>query len=110
MVTFFQRREEPVELRIAQILAQLTPHLHQALTRTVRPDGGHSPPPPLSSRENEVLNWLGAGKSSWDISMVLGISERTVNFHVYNLMRKLGAINRPQAVAIAASHGLIGLD
>jgi DNA-binding CsgD family transcriptional regulator len=63
----------------------------------------------LSSREIEVLNWLKQGKSSWDISVILGISKRTVNFHVYNIIQKLGATNRTQAVAVATRLGLIGI-
>ncbi|MDD2319375.1 MAG: helix-turn-helix transcriptional regulator [Geobacteraceae bacterium] len=61
----------------------------------------------LSTREKDVLNWLKQGKSSWDISAILGISERTVNYHVYNIMEKLEAVNRPQALAIALRLGLI---
>jgi DNA-binding CsgD family transcriptional regulator len=64
----------------------------------------------LSSREKEVLDWLKQGKSSWDMSIILCISERTVNYHVYNIMQKLGAINRPQAVAIATHLGLVDFD
>jgi LuxR family quorum-sensing system transcriptional regulator SolR len=43
------------------------------------------------------------------MSVILGISESTVNFHVYNIMQKLGATNRPQTVAVAARLGLIDL-
>jgi DNA-binding CsgD family transcriptional regulator len=64
----------------------------------------------LSLREKEVLDWLKQGKSSWDISVILGISERTVNFHVYKIMQKLGVTNRPQAVAVAAHYGLIDIS
>jgi butyryl-CoA dehydrogenase len=64
----------------------------------------------ISPREKEVLDWLKQGKSSWDISVILGISERTVYFHVSNLMKKLGASNRPQAVAIATRLGLVDID
>ncbi len=62
---------------------------------------------PLSLREKEVLKWLKKGKSSWDISIILEISERTVNFHINNIMQKLDAITRTQAVAIAIEKGLI---
>ncbi len=55
----------------------------------------------LSSREIEVLNWLKKGKSSWDVAAILNISERTVNFHVKNIMQKLDAVSRTQAVAVA---------
>ena len=61
--------------------------------RETRPNVG------LTRREREVLGWLKEGKSSWDISMLLGISERTANFHAANIMRKLGTYNRAQAVA-----------
>ncbi len=64
----------------------------------------------LSAREKELLNWLKLGKSSWDISVILGISESRTNYHVYNIMRKLNAVNRPQAVAVAVRLGLIDID
>ena len=62
---------------------------------------------PLSMREKEVLKWLKMGKSSWDISIILAISERTVNFHITNIMNKLDAMTRTQAVAISIEKGLI---
>jgi DNA-binding CsgD family transcriptional regulator len=57
----------------------------------------------LSSREREVLEWLKMGKTSWDISQILCISERTVNYHVSNIIKKLGVVNRMQAVSVAAN-------
>jgi DNA-binding CsgD family transcriptional regulator len=66
--------------------------------------------PILSDREKEVLNWLKQGKSSWEISVIFGISERTVNYHIYNIMEKLQTTNRAQAVAVATRLGLIDLD
>ncbi len=64
----------------------------------------------ITPREREVLGWLKQGKSSWDISVILDISESTVYFHVSNIMKKLGANNRPQAIAIATRLGLVNLD
>lgn len=61
----------------------------------------------LSKRERVVLEWLKKGKSSWDISKIMNISERTVNFHIYNIIQKLDALNRTHAVAIAIEKGLI---
>jgi DNA-binding CsgD family transcriptional regulator len=55
----------------------------------------------LSEREREVLNWLNHGKTSWDISVILNISERTVNYHVGNIIRKLGVSSRVHAVSEA---------
>lgn len=64
----------------------------------------------LSLREKEVLNWLKKGKSNWDISNILGISRRTVSFHVTNIMQKLNAVSRTQAVAVAIERGLIDTE
>lgn len=61
----------------------------------------------ISIREKEVLAWLKKGKSSWDIAVILGISERTVNYHVKNIMQKLNAVSRTHAVAVAMEQGLI---
>jgi LuxR family quorum-sensing system transcriptional regulator CciR len=61
----------------------------------------------LSDREKECLGWAAAGKSSWDIAVILSISENTVNFHVKNAMKKLGAARRTLAVVKAINLGLI---
>ncbi len=66
--------------------------------------------PPISRREKEVLKWLRKGKSSWDVSVILEISERTVNFHINNVMKKLDSMTRTQAVATAVENGLIEVD
>jgi DNA-binding CsgD family transcriptional regulator len=88
------------ERRAAAVLELLAPHLQLAFSGLAgKPAGAGCVA--LSGREREIARWLAEGKSSWDISVILGISERTVNFHVCNLLRKLGATNRPQAVAIA---------
>jgi LuxR family transcriptional regulator len=57
----------------------------------------------LSPREWEVLKWLKCGKTSWDIARILDISERTVNYHVNNILQKLDVTNRLQAVSEAAN-------
>lgn len=96
--------------RAEAILKYVVPHLHMALSHVSGTSRSEAGTAVLSSREKEVLDWLKQGKSSWDISVILDISERTVNFHVYNIMQKLGATNRPQIVAIAARLGLIGIE
>jgi DNA-binding CsgD family transcriptional regulator len=55
----------------------------------------------------EVLKWIKEGKSSWDISTILCRSERVVIWHANNIMQKLGAKNRTQAIAIAMRYQLI---
>ena len=51
----------------------------------------------LTERELEVLTWAARGKSSTNIAVILRISDRTVNFHIDNAMRKLGVATRIQA-------------
>lgn len=51
----------------------------------------------LSPREAEVLRWTAEGKTSSEVSEILNISERTVNFHVNNVLVKLGAANKTAA-------------
>lgn len=64
---------------------------------------------PLSLREMEALKWVGAGKTSWEIGVIIGCSERTVNFHVSNAFKKLNVCNRQQAVSVAIANGLIDI-
>ncbi|MCT7378247.1 LuxR family transcriptional regulator [Chelativorans salis] len=57
--------------------------------------------PRLSNRECEVLTWVAVGKTTWDISHILCISESTVNKHIASAMRKLDCVTRTQAVVKA---------
>lgn len=61
----------------------------------------------LTPREIECLKWAAAGKSEWEISQILGISEHTSEKHLLNAKHKLGAVNRVQAVAEAIRRGCI---
>lgn len=63
--------------------------------------------PRLSRRERECLQWIAEGKTSWEISGILSISESTAEWYITCATRKLGASNRAQAVAIGMRHGLI---
>jgi len=67
----------------------------------------HEAAPRLTPRELEVLNWVMAGKSSWEISKITGCSEATVNFHMGNIRQKFNVNTRQQAVVRAISLGLI---
>ncbi len=61
----------------------------------------------LSAREIQCLDLAARGQTSRDIAFKLGITERTVNFHFSNILTKLGAMNRPEAIARAAARGLL---
>ena len=57
--------------------------------------------------EREVLAWCATGKTSWEIGVILGLAERTVNFHVYQAADKLGTRGRQSTVARAVALGLV---
>jgi DNA-binding CsgD family transcriptional regulator len=65
---------------------------------------------PLTPREREVLTWAAQGKSAWEMGEILHITKRTVDEHVKSAVRKLGATNRTQAVAIALRRRIIDVD
>jgi DNA-binding CsgD family transcriptional regulator len=61
----------------------------------------------LSPRQVECLYWVQQGKSSRDIGVILGVSHRMVERHVFRACQKLGVRTRLQAVIRARSLGLI---
>jgi LuxR family maltose regulon positive regulatory protein len=68
----------------------------------------HGPPGPdaLSEQELRVLRLLVAGHSNQEIAAALVISVGTAKWHVHNILQKLGASNRPKAIARARELGL----
>jgi DNA-binding NarL/FixJ family response regulator len=64
-------------------------------------------PDVLSGREVEVLRLLDAGASNKDIAESLVLSANTVKTHIRNVLAKLGARSRGEAVAIARRHHLL---
>jgi len=58
----------------------------------------------LSPIQQEILSWIGEGKSNMDIATIMEINERTVRYHVTEILRKLGVATRAQAVAIRLSN------
>jgi DNA-binding CsgD family transcriptional regulator len=61
----------------------------------------------ISTREIDCLKWIAAGKTAWEASVILGISERTVRFHLNGAREKLNCMTTTQAVAKAVSQLLI---
>lgn len=87
-----------------QILAY---HFHDSANTALRVRTVVPPPVPLTEREIEILKWTIDGKTAWEIGQILRISERTVNFHLQNVMTKFGVHNKTHAAAKAVSYGLI---
>lgn len=90
----------------------LQPLVASKLMRSIRQqgEGEGTAVEPLTPREAEVLDQLARGLQNKEIAAALGISERTVKFHLSGIMGKLGAGNRTEAVRLALQHGLIDLD
>ncbi|MEZ8142097.1 MULTISPECIES: LuxR family transcriptional regulator [Enterovibrio] len=61
----------------------------------------------LTQRETDCLFWASEGKTAWEISKIINVSERTVLFHLNNCTKKLAASNRQHAVALAIKKGLL---
>ena len=70
---------------------------------------GSAHKPIVTNRQREVLTWVAAGKSAWEIGEILNISARTVEEHAQRVLQRLGAVNRTQAVAIAIRDRLIAI-
>jgi LuxR family quorum-sensing system transcriptional regulator CciR len=90
-------------------LAILSAQFHLAYSEIARADVDPPAIPELTERERECLKWLANGKSRWEISQILRLSENTIRFHVKNAFRKLDANNRVLAVVKAVRYRLIPL-
>jgi DNA-binding NarL/FixJ family response regulator len=87
--------------------------VHQGQKR-VQPDvamqiASHTAEAPLSARELEVLELIGAGHSNKAIGSRLAINEETVKGHVKNILAKLGARDRTHAATMAFRRGILQL-
>lgn len=85
--------------------------LHAGLVATrdaaIAPATPHSDGIRLTPREREVLQWVAAGKSYWEIARILGISERTIRHFMANCRIKLDSVSNKQAVAKAVAAAMI---
>jgi DNA-binding NarL/FixJ family response regulator len=84
----------------------LPPLVASRLLRHVRGED-EAPFEPLSPRQQQVLGLLAQGLQNKEIAAALGVAQRTAKFHVETVLRKLGAGNRTEAVAIATRRHLI---
>lgn len=97
-----------VELNEKQArLHWLSQAAHVAISRVLAPKLSPEVDAVLSPREIEVLRWAAAGKTSGETSEILGISERTVVFHINNVLAKLNCTNKTAAAVKAVSLGML---
>lgn len=96
----------PLPTAVCADLHLLGLHLHEAaqlLWHKAKPE----PLPLLSVREHECLNWSACGKTSREIGLILGISQRTVYFHLNNVAKKLNVYGTRHAISRAIMVGII---
>ena len=99
---------DPNELqRLVADLQLFAVHAQDSAVRLMVPPVRHPDRPKLTPRELDALRWTLEGKTAWEVGAVLGISERTVVFHVTNAMHKLDCVNKQQAAVKALRLGLI---
>ena len=99
--------------RHTYILNFLIPHLHVALTRCtaivmqgsvqVLPDSQRL----LTERQKNILHWIYKGKTNWEISKILDVSEDTIKYHITHILSRLSVTNRMQAVTKALHLNII---
>jgi DNA-binding CsgD family transcriptional regulator len=99
-------RDEQQLSRLMADLQLLAVHAQHAACTLMAPDVPHSSPS-LTPREAEILRWTMDGKTAWAVGAILGVTEATVNFHLRNVFKKLGASSKHQAVLKALKLRLI---
>ncbi|MGA9858387.1 MAG: response regulator transcription factor [Solirubrobacteraceae bacterium] len=94
---------------IASVLRQAASGavFHAPASAPARPADPDVPPAPsLTDRERSILSAVASGMTTAAISRDLWISEHTIKFHLTNIYRKLGVVNRAGAVRYALEHGI----
>ncbi len=101
-------RETAVRLGAAPLLREVDALIRRGrLTESSPADGPGAVSTPLTAREQDVLRLLALGRSNRQIGEELFISGKTASVHVSNILAKLGAASRGEAVAVAYREGLI---
>jgi len=93
--------------RLVADLQLFAVHALDAAMRVLVPTAPAPGVPALTPREQEALRWTMDGKTAWEVGSILGITERTAVLHLNNATRKLGCVNKHQAVLKALRLGLI---
>lgn len=94
-------------VRALHAVRQGAVHVTASLLGDLLPGRRSAAAPELTAREAQVLQLLAVGASTADIAADLLLSVNTVRNHVQNLLTKLHAHSRLEAVAVAVRHGLL---
>ncbi|WP_426168631.1 helix-turn-helix transcriptional regulator [Pseudoduganella sp. R-34] len=102
-----QRTAGAGQLDTLASLSLIRDYAQESARKFTSAKGAPAPAVKLTARELECLKWVAAGKSSWEVSRILGRSEATVNFHLANIMRKFDVSTRQQAIVKSIAAGLV---
>ncbi|MCU0071988.1 LuxR C-terminal-related transcriptional regulator [Pseudomonas koreensis] len=91
------------------VLQYVLQHLSELSVGMFPPVLAKPPPVRLSTRELEIVRLCALGKTAWEIGQILNVAERTVNYHIKNLITKFNVCNKMSAVVAAAASGHIPL-
>ncbi len=112
MLSFASRDEhQTIDSHLLLALQFIAQSTHEAVKRVALASQLDSVivPAELTEREQECLKWTAHGKTAWEISKILNLSESTVGFHIKNAINKMEVTNRPHAVAKAMAQSRITL-
>lgn len=85
----------------------VTSHLSELFARTLPAQPEQDRKPRLTAREIEVLKLSAGGKTAYECAIILSLSERTVSYHIHNVIEKLKVCNKLSAVIAATRAGII---
>jgi DNA-binding NarL/FixJ family response regulator len=113
---FVLKHSAPAEL-VAAIHAALegktylTPALAGEVLQQIQrdPKAAKDPVASLTTRQREILQLFAEGRSAKEISGMLNISARTVEFHKYQMMENLGLHNSTELTHFAIKHGIVAI-
>lgn len=104
MISISSNHTVPVDHQVASVLYLASSYFSAAISDASGQSSGNMR---LTDREREVLSWAAAGKTAWETSEILSISERTVQGHLAAARQKLDVATTTQAAAKAFKIGLI---
>lgn len=102
--------DEDLRLELQREMTWFVTMLHEAVTRVAFSASQLRDEPRLTEREKQILMWTAAGEPSAAIARELGISERTVLFHIEKAGKKMGVTGRHKIVSQAVGSGALALN
>lgn len=104
-------RKDPSRVRhmlpLFQLLLTHTQHAYARIAEARQAPADPEFGEPLSTRELQALRWTAMGKTAWECSVILGLSESMTTKYLDTAARKLGCVNKTHAVATAIRRRLI---